>query len=386
MRDSFLVFGRPHIGEEEIAEVVDCLRGGWIGSGPRVRAFEKAFAAYKGVEDAAAVSSCTAALHLALLAEGIGPGDEVITTAMTFCATVNAILHAGATPVLVDCDRRTMNIDPERVAERIGPRTKAILPVHFAGRMCDMDALGELAQRHNLKIIEDCAHAVESTWKGRPAGTIGDAGCFSFYVTKNITTAEGGMILARSPEAMSRFKTLALHGLTHDAWKRFSDSGYKHYQVVECGFKYNMTDLQAAIGLHQLERVDALWRRRECIWNRYQAAFADLPVERPAPFDADSRHGLHLYAVRIEPEALRITRDELIEAMTRARIGVGVHYRAVPTHPYYAQTLGVRPEDFPHAFEIGERTMSLPLSSGLSDCDVDDVIEALSNILRSAKR
>ena len=261
-RESFLVFGSPLIGEPEISEVVETLRSGWIGTGPRVAQFERDFAAYQGVKQAVAVNSCTAALHLSLVAAGIGPGDEVITTAMTFCASVNAIIHAGGTPVMADVDPHTMNIDPAQVAARITPRTRALLPVHFAGRPCDMDALGELARRHNLKLIEDCAHGIETEYHGRRAGTFGDFGCFSFYVTKNVITGEGGMVLAARDADADRIKILALHGMSKDAWKRFGDSGYKHYQVVECGFKYNMMDLQAAIGIHQLRRVEEGWLRR----------------------------------------------------------------------------------------------------------------------------
>lgn len=381
MRSEFLTFGRPQIGEEEIAEVVDSLRRGWLGTGPKVQRFEREFAAMKGVGEAAAVGSCTAALHLAMIAEGFAPGDEVITTDLTFCATVNAILHAGATPVLVDCDRRTMNLDPEQVAAKITPRTRAILPVHFAGRMCEMDALLELARARGLKVIEDCAHAIESTYRGRPAGTLGDVGCFSFYVTKNVACGEGGMVLARNAETLGRVKVLALHGMSRDAWQRFSDKGYKHYQVVECGFKYNMMDLQAALGIHQLAKMEAHWERRRQIWERYDAAFADLPLVLPAPAEPDTRHGLHLYTLLLDLDALRITRDCFMEELTDRRIGVGVHYLPVHTHPYYRGVLGFEEGDFPNASWIGERTVSLPLSPSMSDGDVEDVIGAVSEVL-----
>src|SRR5256712_5638689 len=251
----FIVFGSPQIEREEIDEVVRCLESGWIGTGPRVAQFETEFAAYKQVRQAAAVGSCTAALHLSVLAAGIGEGDEVITTPLTFCATVNAIVHAGATPVLADVDSRTMNIDPAEIEARVTHKTKAILPVHFAGRAADMDALTDVAARHRLKMIEDCAHAIETEYHGRKAGTFGDFGCFSFYATKNVTTGERGMVLTRNEDDLPRLTLLALHGMTKDAWKRFSDEGYKHYYAVETGFKYNMMDLQAALGIHQLARV-----------------------------------------------------------------------------------------------------------------------------------
>lgn len=383
MTAPFIVFGAPDIGDEEIREVVSTMESGWLGTGPRVAAFEAQMAGYKGVAAAqvAAVNSCTAALHLSLVAANIGPGDEVITTPLTFCATVNAILHAGATPVLADVDPVTMNIDPARIEEKITPRTKALLPVHFAGMPCDMDALCAIAEKHQLLLIEDCAHAIESTYRGRAAGTFGDFACFSFYVTKNVTTGEGGMVIARDLDRIGRVKTLALHGMTRDAWKRFSDSGYKHYQVVECGFKYNMMDLQAAIGLHQLKRVDSAWQRRQEIWNRYQAAFAGLPVTLPAPTPDHVRHAYHLYTVLVDEARCGLSRDAFLEAMTAQGIGVGVHYLALPEHPYYQGSLGWRPEDTPHASAIGRRTASLPLSSKLSDADVSRVISAVMSVL-----
>jgi len=265
-RDSFLVYGAPEIDDDEIAEVVDCLQTGWLSTGPKVTRFEKDFAAYKGTDQAAAVSSCTAALHLSLLAAGLEPGDEVITTAMTFCATVNAIIHAGGTPVLVDVDPQTMNIDPAAVEAAITDRTRAILPVHFAGRVCEMDPLMAIAKANDLKVIEDCAHAIEGEYRGRRAGTFGDFGCFSFYVTKNVVTGEGGMVLAQDPAALDRVRIMAIHGMSGNAWKRYSDAGFKHYQVVTDGYKYNMMDIQAALGIHQLARVEKNWLKRQQIW------------------------------------------------------------------------------------------------------------------------
>jgi dTDP-4-amino-4,6-dideoxygalactose transaminase len=372
-RQDFLVFGSPRIEEDEIAEVVACLRSGWIGTGPRVARFERDFAAYQGVENIAALNSCTAALHLSLLAAGLQPGDEVITTALTFCASVNAIIHAGATPVLADVDPRTQNIDPDEVERRIGPRTRAILPVHFAGRPCEMDALVAIAQRHNLRIIEDCAHAIETEYHGRKAGTFGDFGCFSFYVTKNVITGEGGMVITRSAEDIARIKILGLHGMSKDAWKRFGDEGYKHYSVVESGYKYNMMDLQAALGIHQLRRVEPYWQRRRAVWERYDEAFAQLPIERPAPAAPDTRHALHLYTILVDGGRTGISRDAFLDAMTARKIGVGVHYLSIPEHPYYQQRFGWRPEEYPHAMRIGRQTVSLPLSAKLGDDDVADV-------------
>src|SRR5258708_7800621 len=382
----FIVFGAPKIDQDEIDEVVRCLESGWIGTGPRVARFEEEFGLYKGQQFAAAVSSCTAAMHLSVLAAGSGAGDEVITTPMTFCATVNAIVHAGATPVLADMDPLTMNIDPAQVEARITSKTKAILPVHFAGRAADMDALTGIAERHGLKIIEDCAHAIETEYHGRKAGTFGDFGCFSFYATKNVTTGEGGIVLTRNEEDLARIKMLALHGMSKDAWKRFSDEGYKHYYVVETGFKYNMMDLQAALGLHQLERVESNWRRREEIWQQYNEAFAGWPVTLPVEPEPDTRHAYHLYTILIDEAVAEITRDEFLDAMTANNIGVGVHYLSVPEHPVYQDKFGWRPEAYPHAMRIGRQTVSLPLSAKLTDVEVSRGIEAVHGTLRAKSK
>jgi dTDP-4-amino-4,6-dideoxygalactose transaminase len=381
MRKDLLVFGSPRIERDEIDEVVACLESGWLGTGPKVAKFEKDFAAYKGAEHAAAVNSCTAALHLSILAAGIKPGDEVITTAMTFCATVNAIIHAGATPVLADIDSRSMNIDPGEIEKKITKRSRAILPVHFAGRPCDMDSIMRIAGKHDLKVIEDCAHAIETEYHGRKAGTFGDFGCFSFYVTKNIITGEGGMVLARHEEDIARIKVLALHGMSKDAWKRFSDTGYRHYQVVECGFKYNMMDLQAAIGIHQLARIESCWERRRRLWQRYNEAFSSLPVGLPAEPETGTKHACHLYTIRIDETKTGITRDAFLDEMTKRNIGVGVHYLSIPEHPYYRETFGWKPEGYPNAMIVGRQTVSLPISAKLTDEDADDVIASVASIV-----
>lgn len=379
--DDFLVFGAPVIGEAEIDEVVDSLRSGWLGTGPKVARFEEDFRQYKSAEFAVAVGSCTAALHLSMLAVGLAPGDEVITTPMTFCATVNAIIHAGATPVLADVDPVSMNIDPTAIEAAITERTRAVLIVHFAGRSCDMDGICQLCQRHSLTLIEDCAHAIETTWHGQPAGTFGELGCFSFYVTKNVCTGEGGMILTANEVYASRLKTLALHGMTKDAWKRFSDEGYRHYYVAEAGFKYNMMDIQAALGIHQLKRIEENWQRRQLIWTRYQEELADLPVTRPAAVEADTRHACHLYTLLIDEAAAGISRDAFLDGMTAENIGIGVHYLSILEHPYYQERFSWHPEACPVARRIGRQTASLPLSAALSDADVDDVITATRKVL-----
>lgn len=381
----FLVFGAPQVGEAEIAEVEACMRSGWLGTGPRVAQFEQNFATYRHVQatQVAAVNSCTAALHVSMLAAELEPGSEVITTPLTFCATVNAILHAGLTPVLADIDPSTQNIDPAAIEAAITPRTRAILPVHFAGRPCNMDRIMAIAAKHNLVVIEDCAHAVEAEFRRRPLGTFGDFGCFSFYVTKNVVTGEGGMILGRSEEQVARARILALHGMSKDAWHRFGDRGYKHYQVVECGFKYNMMDMQAAIGLHQLARVERNWCRRDEIWRRYDAALAAMPISLPAAADSETRHGRHLYTVMIDAQHCGMARDEFLDRMNALRIGTGVHYLSIPEHPYYQQRFGWTPEQWPQAMKVGRETVSLPLSPAMSDGDVQRVIDAVQAVIGS---
>jgi dTDP-4-amino-4,6-dideoxygalactose transaminase len=386
MRESYLLFGQPLIEEAEIEEVVKSMRAAWLGTGPKVAAFEKMVADYKGVKHAIAVNSCTAGLHLSCIAAGLLPGDEVIVPAMTFCATVNAVIHAGAIPVLVDVDPVTFNMDPAQVRRKISARTKAIVPVHFAGRACNMETITEIAREHRLIIIEDCAHAIETEYRGQKAGTFGDCGVLSFYSTKNLVTGEGGMVLTDSADLAARIKMLALHGMSQDAWKRFSDDGYRHYEVIEVGYKYNMMDLQAAIGIHQIKRVEQYWQRRLTIWERYNNAFAGLPVTLPAPLELNSRHALHLYTLLIDSMRSPVTRDDFITALHRRNIGTGVHYRAIPVHPVYQQRFGWKPEDYPNAEIIGQSTVSLPLSAKLTDADVDDVIAATCEVLSVGTR
>jgi dTDP-4-amino-4,6-dideoxygalactose transaminase len=380
-KERFLIYGDPAIEEPEINEVLATMKSGWLGTGPKVARFEQDMMAYKGSAYAVAVNSCTAALHLSLVALNLQPGDEVITTPLTFCASVNAIIHAGATPVLADVDPVTMNIDPDAIRSQITPQTRALLIVHFAGRSCDMDALSQIAREHNLMLIEDCAHAIETEYKGKKAGTFGDFGCLSFYVTKNVVTGEGGMVITDNEKHAARIKILALHGMSKDAWKRFGDEGFKHYQVVEAGFKYNMMDLQAAIGIHQLERIETNWHIREQTWKRYNEAFKDLPITLPAPVETDTRHGYHLYTILIDEQQTGMPRDEFLDAMTGQGIGVGVHYLAIPEHHYYHETYGWRAEDYPHAVRIGRQTVSLPLSAKLSDDDINDVVTAVRRVL-----
>lgn len=385
MTSGFITFGAPDIGDAEIEAVTATLRSGWLGTGPRVAGFEAAMATRRGVPAAHAVAlnSCTAALQLSLLAAGVGPGDEVVTPALTFCAAANAILHTGATPVLADVDPVSMNMDEAGLRAALTPRTRAVMALHLAGRPCEMDGILAVARAHHLAVIEDCAHAVETLYHGRPVGTLGDFGCFSFYSTKNLVTGEGGMVIARDPAQADRIRRMALHGMSRDAWQRYSASGFQHYDVVECGFKFNMMDIQGALGLCQLQRLDAAWATRAAHWERYQEAFASLPVTRPAPVPAHMRHAHHLYTLLVDEATGGIGRDALLLHLHACGVGGGVHYRALPEFTYYREQLGWEPGAVPVATAIGRRTLSLPIGPRLADSDVDRVISAVRSAFGS---
>jgi dTDP-4-amino-4,6-dideoxygalactose transaminase len=381
MRDSFLIFGSPAIGEEEIAEVVASLRSGWIGTGPKVQRFEQMLSEYVGVEYCRCLSSCTAALILSMQVLGIGPGDEVLVPAMTFVASANAVEHAGAKPILVDSEPGTGLIDLDAAEQAITPNTRAIMPVHFAGRPLDMDRLSAFRDRHGLLVIEDAAHALGARWRDIPVGAFGNVAAYSFYVTKNVTTIEGGAIATDDEALAAEVERMALHGLSLGAWQRFSDTGFKHYEVVRPGFKYNMTDVQAALGLHQLPRLERWIDVRAERWHRYDELLAGVPVETPAAPAPEAKHARHLYQVLVAPDAT-LSRDELLDGLTQHKIGNGVHYRGVHLHPYYRETYGLRAEQFPVASDISERTLSLPLSPVVSEADQDDVVQAMRTLLR----
>ena len=371
-------FAPPSIGTAEIDEAVAVLRSGWLTSGPRVERFEQAFAEYVGAPHAVAVNSCTAALHLSLLAAGVGPGDEVITTPLTFCATANVIVHTGATPVFADVDPVSMNVTPAAAAAAIGPRTRALLPVHFAGRPVDVAGFTALAGRAALALVDDAAHAVES-WSGATkigAGS-GDCTCFSFYATKNLTTGEGGMVTTRRSDWAERIRTASLHGMTRAAWSRYSVTGSARYDVVEPGFKYNMADLQAALGIHQLASLEGRLHRREAIWARYDEAFADLPLERPAPAGPGDRHARHLYTVLVDQQGSGLSRDALYEALKARGVASSIHFTALHLLAYYARRFNFRRGMFPAAEAISDRTLSLPLSSSMGDEAVQQVVAAV---------
>lgn len=365
-------FAPPAIGEEEVAEVVATLKSGWLSTGPRVAQFERAFARYVGAPYAVAVNSGTAALHLSLLAAGIGAGDEVVTTPLTFCATANVIVHAGAAPRFADIDPATWNLCPSATAAVVTPRTRAILPVHYAGRAVDVRAFRALGARHDLVVVEDAAHCIEGRAAGEKIGTTADLTCFSFYATKNVTTGEGGMLTTAREDWASFARIASLHGMSRNGWQRTEDDQPSQYDVLMPGFKYNMMDLQAAIGLHQLAKVSRHLRRRELIWARYDAAFADLPVTRPAPVPAGDVHARHLYTVLVDAES-GWTRDALRGALQDEGIATSVHFRAVHLHSYYAERFGFRRGMFPVAEDVSDRTLSLPLSAAMTDEQVDRV-------------
>lgn len=382
-RPTFLPFSPPAISEEEIAAVADTLRSAWITTGPKTKRFESEFAQYLGAPVALALNSCTAGLHLALLALDIGPGDEVITTPMTFCSSVNVIEHVGARPVLADIEPDTLTIDPVRVAEAITPRTRAIMPVHYAGHPADMAPLLELARQHGLYLVEDAAHALPATYRGQRIGTIGDLTAFSFYATKNLTTAEGGM-LTGAPELIERARLLSLHGMSRDAWKRYDANGSWYYEVVEAGWKYNMTDIQAAIGLVQLQRLETMQQRRREIVARYNAAFGQLDALQTPTERSDAESAWHLYVLRLNLDRLSIDRARFIEELKARNIGTSVHFIPIHLHPYYRDKYGFQPEDFPVAYREYQRLLSLPLHPGLSDADVDDVIAAVRDVVEQS--
>jgi dTDP-4-amino-4,6-dideoxygalactose transaminase len=384
MRSSFLSFGAPLIEKSEIEEVVHALESGWLSTGPKTHQFEEDFRRYVGAQYAVALSSCTAALHLALLAIGVGPKDEVIVPAMTFAATANVIVHCGAKPVFVDCQRDTMNIDPEDVKKKITKRTKAIIVVHMAGRPCDMDAIKSIAKKHKIKIIEDAAHAVETEYKGKKVGTLGDIGCYSFYATKNVVTGEGGMLVTNNEKYARRVRVLSLHGMNKDAWNRYGSEGYKHYEFVEAGYKYNMTDIQAALGVHQLARVEKNAQRRQEIWNMYMEGLNNLPLILPAPDKPGERHAHHLFTVIIDTTKTKITRDQFLEGMMKRNIGCGIHFYALHLQPFYKKLLHHKKGDLPVTEWMGARTASIPLSAKLTNEDVHDVIDAIRDIFAQA--
>jgi len=386
LRTSFLSFHVPEIGEQDIAAVAGAMRSGWITAGPRVKEFETRFARFVAADHAVAVNSGTAALHLALEAIGVGVGDEVLVPTLTFAATAEVVVQLGARPVLVDCCADTLNLDPSAMERAITSRTKAVIPVHFAGHPCDMDAIGQIAAAHKLRVVEDAAHALPARWRGAMVGGIGDLTCFSFYATKTITTGEGGMITTGREEWAERMRMMSLHGISKDAWKRYTAEGSWKYEIIAPGFKYNMTDIAAALGISQLDRCEEFLRARERCRRFYDEGFADEPaIERPARREGID-HAWHLYVIRIDPDRLRIDRDRMIALLKERNIGVAVHFIPLHLHRYYRETYGCKPEDFPNATAAFERIISLPIYPRLTHADLEDVVSAVIGLVREFRR
>ena len=379
----FLPFARPDIGDAEIAAVTQALRSGWVTTGPKTREFEQVFGAYLGGGlECVAVNSATAGLHLALEALGNGPGDEVIAPTLTFTATVEVVRYLGADPVLVDVDPVTLNIDPEKIRAAITPRTKAIMPVHYGGLACDMDAILAIAREHGLKVVEDAAHALPTTWRGTLVGQLqSDATVFSFYANKTITTGEGGMAVTRDPQLAQRMRVMRLHGMNRDAFDRFtSRTPAWYYEVVAPGFKYNMTDIAAAMGVEQLARLPEFVQRRQQLAARYGAELAGLPLTLPADAPQGDTHAWHLYVVRLRDDA-PLERDDAIQALSDRGIGTSVHYVPLHRHPYWRDRYQLAPAMFPHADAAYRAMVSIPLFTAMSDDDQGRVIAALQDIL-----
>lgn len=386
MRTQFLPFHVPEISEDEIHAVVENLRSGWLTTGPKVKQFEENFARYVGCSHAVAVNSGTAALHLALDAVGIKEGDEVIVPTMTFAATAEVVLYLKAKPVLVDCRLDTFNIDPDQIERRVTNRTKAIIPVHMGGQPCEMDQILEIARNHKLKVIEDAAHALPACYQGKRVGIISDITCFSFYATKTMTTGEGGMATTENPEWADRMRIMSLHGISKDAWKRYTAEGSWYYEILYPGYKYNLTDIAAAIGIEQLKKCDRFWEARKNIAAAYDESFSNLPEIRMPSCGPDVQHAWHLYVIQLELERLRISRNEFIEALKKEGIGTSVHFIPLHLHPYYRNTFGYEPRDFPNASAVFERIVSLPIYPKMTEGDVQHVIGAVRKIVTQFRR
>ncbi len=386
MQTSFLPFHIPDIGEDEIQAVVETLRSGWLTTGPKVRQFEEDFARYIGCRHAVALNSGTAALHLALEAVGIKAGDEVLVPTLTFAATAAVVLHLQAKPRLVDCRPETLNLDPDQIERAITAKTRAIIPVHISGLPCEMGRILEIAKAHNLRVIEDAAHALPARFQEQRVGTIGDITCFSFYATKTITTGEGGMATTENPEWAERMRIMGLHGISKDAWKRYTAEGSWYYEILSPGYKYNLTDLAAAIGIQQLKKCDQFWQARRHIAALYTEGFQDMPEITTPALAREGQHAWHLYILQLNLERLRISRNEFVELLKQYQIGTSVHFIPLHLHPYYRETFGYRPQDLPQASAAFERIVSLPLYPKMTEAQVQHVISAVREIVRQNRR
>ncbi len=386
MNKDYLLFHKPFISEEEIDEMVDTLRSGWLSMGPKTIKFEEEFNKYIGAKKSVAVSSWTAAGHLTLEAFGVEKGDEVIVPTMTFPATAEIVCYFGATPIIVDVDQDTLNISIEEIEKAITPKTKAIIPVHYGGQPCDLDEINEIAKAHNLKVLEDAAHSLPATYKGKKIGTISDVTCFSFYATKTLSTGEGGMICTNDQEIAERCAIMRLHGINRDAWKRYSEAGSWYYEVVAPGYKYNFTDLQASLGLPQLKKVDVMWEWRKKIAARYTEALKDFDLITLHTIKSDRESSWHLFPIRLNLEMITKNRAQIIEELKNKNVGVGVHFMPVHQHLYYSETFNLDDKNYPVASAAFPRLMSLPIYPGMSDESVEKVINILTEILNKYRR
>jgi dTDP-4-amino-4,6-dideoxygalactose transaminase len=386
MKKNFIPFHKPYITDDEINEVVDTVKSGWWTTGPKVQKFEKEFNEYIGSKRSVAVSSWTAAAHLALEAIGLKPGDEVIVPSITFTATAEIVCYFNAKPVIVDVDKNTLNILPETIEKAITPKTKVIIPVHYGGLPCDMNEILSVANKNNIKIIEDAAHALPAVYKGIKIGTVGDVTCFSFYVTKPLATGEGGMICTADDKIADRCSVMRLHGISHDSWNRYTEEGSWFYEVVSAGFKYNFTDIQASLGLAQLKKIDMLWELRKKIAQKYDAAFIKNElIQVPARLD-DRESSYHLYSIQVNTDALKISRSEFIEELKNRGIGSSVHFIPLYRHPFYKKTFNPDVKDFPNSECVYPKLVSLPVWPGLSDDQINRVIEEVISILEFNKK
>ena len=381
MRTEFLPFHLPDVGEAEIHSVEQILRSGWLTTGPKVKEFERQFAAFVGARHAIAVNSCTAALHLALDAIGLKEGDEVLVPTLTFAATAEVVFYFHARPVLVDCCPVTLNMDPNRIEQAITPRTRAIIPVHFAGQPCEMDQIRDIARKHNLAVIEDAAHALPARYRGQMVGTIGDITCFSFYATKTITTGEGGMITTDNDEYAERMRIMSLHGISHDAWKRYTAQGSWRYDILSPGYKYNLTDMAAALGVEQLKKCNLFHEKRKHLVGCFDRAFRETPAIKTPVARDHIEHAWHLYVIQLDFDRLTINRDQFIEELRDANIGCSVHFIPLHLHPFYRDTMHADARRYPCATQIFEKIISLPLYPRMSAQDQQDVIDAVHRII-----
>jgi dTDP-4-amino-4,6-dideoxygalactose transaminase len=386
VRASFLPYHQPLVDASDERAVVETLRSGWLTTGPKTKGFEKDLAAYAGASHCVAVNSCTAALHLGLEAVGVAAGDEVITSPITFASTANVIVHRGARPVFVDVEPDTLNIDPAAIERAITPRTRALIPVDFAGHPCDLDEVMAIGARHRLPVIEDAAHSIGAAYKGRRVGGVADMTCFSFYATKNITSGEGGALTTNRQEWADRIAIMALHGISRDAWKRYGSEGYRHWDIIAPGYKYNMFDLQAALVRSQFDKLEAFHARRVALKARLDAGLRDLDAITMPAERAWASHAYHLYPIIVRTEMLTADRDTIMNAIQAENVGIGIHFRAVHLHPYYVETFGFARGMFPRAEYYSDRTISLPLYPRMSDADADDVVTAVRKVLSHYRR